>query len=49
MSDRCMEFREMSPGGRKMATSGGEREKRRAWTHDSTLLSIAKTKWQSRG
>ncbi len=26
MSDRCMEFREMSPGGREMATSGGERE-----------------------
>ncbi len=24
MSDRCKEFREMSPGGREMATSGGE-------------------------
>ncbi len=28
MSDRCMEFREMSPGGREMAASGGEREER---------------------
>ncbi len=35
MSDRCMEFREMSPGGREMATSGGEREEHRAWTHDT--------------
>ncbi len=34
MSDRCMEFREMNPGGREMVTSGGEREERRAWTHD---------------
>ncbi len=25
MSDRCMERREMSPGGREMVTSGGER------------------------
>ncbi len=33
MSDRCVEFREMSPGGRE--TSGGEREKHRAWTHDN--------------
>ncbi len=30
MSDRCMEFREMNPGGREMVTSGGEREERRA-------------------
>ncbi len=32
--DRCVEFREISPGGREMVTSGGEREKHRAWTHD---------------
>ncbi len=25
----------MSPGGREMLTSAGEREERRAWTHDS--------------
>ncbi len=36
MSGRCVELREMSPGGREMPTSGGEREKRRAWTHDIT-------------
>ncbi len=30
MSDRCMEFREISPGGREMVTSGGEREGHRA-------------------
>ncbi len=36
MSDRCMEIREMSPGGREMATSGGEREEHRAWTHDTS-------------
>ncbi len=35
MSDRCMAFREMSPGGREMVTSGGEREKHRAWIHDN--------------
>ncbi len=35
MSGRCVELREMSPGGREMATSGGEREERRAWTHDT--------------
>ncbi len=29
-------MKEMSPGGREMATSGGEREERRAWTHDNT-------------
>ncbi len=34
MSDGCVEFREMSSGGREMVTSGGEREKHRAWTHD---------------
>ncbi len=37
MSDRWMEFREMSPGRREMATSGGEREEHRAWTHDRFL------------
>ncbi len=25
----------MSPGGREMATSGGEREEHQAWTHDN--------------
>ncbi len=25
MSGRCVELREMSPGGREMVTSGGER------------------------
>ncbi len=30
MSDSCVEFREISPGGREMVTSGGEREKNRA-------------------
>ncbi len=25
----------MSPGGREMATSGGEREERQAWSPDS--------------
>ncbi len=28
----------MSPGGREMTTSGGEREERRAWTPDTKLL-----------
>ncbi len=31
-----VEFREMSSGGREM-TSGGEREKHRAWTHDNDM------------
>ncbi len=35
MSGRCVELREISPGGREMATSGGEREECRAWTHDT--------------
>ncbi len=35
MSDRSKEFREMTPGVREMATSGGEREEHRAWIHDS--------------
>ncbi len=34
MSGRCVELREISSRGREMATSGGEREKRQAWTHD---------------
>ncbi len=37
MSERCVEFREISPRGREMVTSGGEREKHRAWTHDRTF------------
>ncbi len=40
MSDRCMEFRERSPGGREMAASGGEREERRAWAHDTMSKDI---------
>ncbi len=40
MSDRCMEFKEMSPGGREIVTSGGEREERRAWTHDKELQKV---------
>ncbi len=36
MSGRCVELREISSRGREMATSGGEREKRQAWTHDIT-------------
>ncbi len=38
MSDRCKEFREMSPGGREMVTSGGEREEHWARTHDINIL-----------
>ncbi len=39
--NRCMEFREVSPGDREMATSCGEREERRAWTHDTNqVLSV---------
>ncbi len=38
MSDRCVEFREMSPGGREMVTSGGEREEHMAWTHDTNTV-----------
>ncbi len=32
MSGRCVELREMSPGVRKMVTSGGESEECRVWT-----------------
>ncbi len=38
MSDRCMEFREMSPGGREMANSGGETEECRAWTNKANIM-----------
>ncbi len=31
-------LREISPGERDMVTSGGEREERQAWTHDSKFL-----------
>ncbi len=34
-----MWLREISPGEREMATSGGEREERQAWTHDNFSLS----------
>ncbi len=36
MRGRCVWLREISPGEREMATSGGEREERQAWTHDRT-------------
>ncbi len=32
----CVWLREISPGEREIATSGGEREERQAWTHDMT-------------
>ncbi len=35
MRGRCVWLREISPGEREMATSGGEREERQAWTHDT--------------
>ncbi len=34
MRGMCVWLREISPGEREMATSGGEREERQAWTHD---------------
>ncbi len=37
MRGRCVWLREISPGEREMATSGGEREERQAWTHDNLL------------
>ncbi len=40
MSGRCVELWEMCPGGREMVTSGGEREERRAWTHDTSILAV---------
>ncbi len=42
MKGRCVELREISPGERETVTSGGEREERQAWTHDSYLLFIRK-------
>ncbi len=33
-----MWLREISPGEREIATSGGEREERQAWTHDTSPL-----------
>ncbi len=36
----AMSIREMSPGGREIVTSGGEREEHRAWTHDSWFLIV---------
>ncbi len=40
MRGRCVWLREISPGEREMATSGGEREERQAWTHDSTCIAF---------
>ncbi len=34
MRGMCVWLREISPGKSEMATSGGEREERHAWTHD---------------
>ncbi len=31
-----MVLEQLSPGRREVATSGGERDRRRAWTHDIT-------------
>ncbi len=39
----AMSIREMSPGGREMVTSGGEREEQRAWTHDNNILFVLQT------
>ncbi len=38
MRGRCVWLREISPGEREMATSGGEREERQAWTQDNTKI-----------
>ncbi len=38
MRGRCVWLREISPGEREMATSGGEREDRQAWTHDNLVI-----------
>ncbi len=35
MRGMCVWLREISPGEREIATSGGEREERQAWTHDN--------------
>ncbi len=34
MSGRCVVLEPLSPGRREVVTSGGERDHRRAWTHD---------------
>ncbi len=36
MSGRCVVLEQLSPGRREVATSGGERDHRQAWTHDIT-------------
>ncbi len=48
VNDRCMEFKEISPGGREMATSGREREEHQAWTQLLDFLRPLKlfTVWQ---
>ncbi len=38
MRGMCVWLREISPGEREMATSGGEREERQAWTHDNIYI-----------
>ncbi len=40
MSDRCVQFREISPGGKEVVISVGEREKHRAWTRDNIYIYI---------
>ncbi len=40
MRGRCVWLREISPGEREMATSGGEREESQAWTHDNNNRAI---------
>ncbi len=39
MRGMCVWLREISPGESEMATSGGEREERQAWTHDTLTVS----------
>ncbi len=48
VNDRCMEFKEISPGGNEMATSGREREEHQAWTQLLDFLRPLKlvTAWQ---
>ncbi len=40
MRGRCVWLREISPGEREMATSGGEREEHQAWTHDKISFNV---------
>ncbi len=35
MSGRCVVLEQISPGRWEVETSGGERDHRQAWTHDS--------------